>query len=326
MKIEINGPRPEKIKPRERITPLKNLLKGLKTIGLLFAIGTSTAYPVEGSEEPTNQNQTTETENESKQEENILPEDLKSEKLFQGPPEEIFQQAIDFPKDFVEQQGLLIEYQDPKSKMEIERLIQSQVQEIFDTHHQNIKELDKLFRYVQNATPIIFKEAQAQKVPFAIALGMAMHESRCNPSVHDSPKGAAGLFQIKKATAESLGLKVDNKVDERLDPTKNTRAGLIYLKKLYTQYGRWDLAMIAYNEGMGNFNHYLRSIQEKPGYPLLEKVNKQNLQKKDVTYLSLHQNYAEQNKYPLNVEANVRLYLWYIYEKASQEQDILAKK
>ncbi|MFA6296493.1 MAG: transglycosylase SLT domain-containing protein [Patescibacteria group bacterium] len=326
MKIEINGPRPEKIKPREKLSPIKNLLKGLKTIGLLFTMGTIVAYPSEGEEETIIESQTTNDETSESLEENILPEEQKSEKLFQGSEEEIFQQALDFPKDFVEQQGLAAEYQNPKQRQELEKLIQNQVQEIFDTHHQNIKELDKLFEYVQIAAPIIFKEAQEQKVPFAIALGMAMHESRCNPSLHDSLSGAAGLFQIKKTTAESLGLQVSKKEDERLDPIKNTRAALIYLKKLYNQYGRWDLAMLAYNEGMGNLNHYLRSIQEKPGQPLLEKIDKQNLQKKEVTYLSLHQNFSEQNKYPLNVEANVRLYLWYVYEKASSEQDILAQK
>ncbi len=320
MKIEINGPSPKDLEEEPQVDQNKRqFLKGLGLLGLSMALGGTTARLLTKEQEAVAQ---------------VLPkkDDLKKtpEKietnLFQGTPEEILQQAIDFPKEFIEQQGLSIEYQDPASKKDFEALVQIQVQEIYETHHQNIKELDRLFEHVQNAAPIIIKEAEEQGVPIAIALGIAMHESRCNPDAHDSIKGASGLFQIKKATAESLGLKVSAKVDERLDPTKNTRAGLIYLKKLYNQYGRWDLAMLAYNEGMGNLNHYLASIQEKPGQPLLEKVNKLNLQKQEVTYLCLHQSYNEQNKYPLNVEANIRLYLWYVYEKASQQQDVLVKK
>ncbi|MDD3887578.1 MAG: transglycosylase SLT domain-containing protein [Patescibacteria group bacterium] len=318
MRIEINQPRPEINKESRTKSKIKNFFRGFVFLGLALGLNS------ESEEYFDKQEQQTLTQELS--EKNLAEITETQPELFQGSPEQIWQQAIDNPQEFILQQGLSSEYQDFELKKELDLLVQNQVGTIFDTHHQNLKELTKLFRYVDNAAPIIIKEAQEQGIPYGIALGIAMHESKCNPNAHDSIKGASGLFQLKKKTAESLGLKVNRKIDERLDPVKSTRAGLSYLKRQYERFGRWDLALVAYNRGPTKFNHYLASIQEKPGQPLLEKVDIQNLQEEEVTYLCLHQSYSEQNKYPLNVEANIRLYLWYVYEKASREQDLLAKK
>lgn len=318
MRIEINQPRPEVNKESRIKSKIKNFFRGFVFLGLALGLNS------ESEEYFDKQEQQTLTQELSEKDLAKIAEE--QSELFQGSPEQVWQQAIDNPQEFILQQGLISEYENLEAKKEFDSLVQNQVGIIFDIHHQNFKELSRLFRYVDSAAPIIIKEAQEQGVPFGIALGIAMHESKCNPDAHDSIKGASGLFQIKQKTAESLGLKVNKKTDERLDPHKNTRAGLTYLKKQYERFGRWDLALLAYNRGPTIFNHYLASIQEKPGQPLLEKVNKKDLQEKEVTYFCLHQSYAEQNKYPLNVEANIRLYLWYVYEKASQEQDLLAKK
>jgi membrane-bound lytic murein transglycosylase D len=66
-----------------------------------------------------------------------------------------------------------------------------------------------------------------------------------------SPKSASGLWQFMPSTAKNLNLKIDEYVDERQDFVKSTEAASKYLAKLYSQFGKWYLAAIAYNCGSG---------------------------------------------------------------------------
>jgi membrane-bound lytic murein transglycosylase D len=74
-------------------------------------------------------------------------------------------------------------------------------------------------------------------------------ESSFNPRAY-SKVGAAGMWQFMRSTGKRW-LRVDNVVDERLDPYKSTLAAAQFLGTTYSILGSWPLAITAYNHGTG---------------------------------------------------------------------------
>ncbi|MGC1386766.1 MAG: transglycosylase SLT domain-containing protein, partial [Steroidobacteraceae bacterium] len=84
-------------------------------------------------------------------------------------------------------------------------------------------------------------------------------ESSFNPAAY-SKVGAAGLWQFMPSTARRF-MRVDNLVDERLDPYTATEAAADLMLYNYRLLGTWPLAVTAYNHGPGG----LRRAQEQLG-------------------------------------------------------------
>jgi len=73
-----------------------------------------------------------------------------------------------------------------------------------------------------------------------------------------SSKGASGLWQFMPETGKIHGLAITQYVDERRDHIKSTRAAISYLSQLHRQFGKWYLAIIAYNCGDGKLASAIR--------------------------------------------------------------------
>lgn len=97
---------------------------------------------------------------------------------------------------------------------------------------------------------MVIKYAEKYKVPVDLALALVYQESRFNPRAK-SKVGAMGLGQLMPDTAKSLGVK------DPYDPEQNLNGAMKHLGNLIIHYkGNTDLALAAYNAGMGAVQKY----------------------------------------------------------------------
>jgi soluble lytic murein transglycosylase-like protein len=81
-------------------------------------------------------------------------------------------------------------------------------------------------------------------VPVILFDALLTQESRYNPAAI-SPKGASGISQLMPDRARQLGVR------NVWNPIENMRGGAHHLRALLDEFGRFDLALAAYNAGEG---------------------------------------------------------------------------
>lgn len=75
-----------------------------------------------------------------------------------------------------------------------------------------------------------------------------------------SNSNAIGLMQVMLSTAQEMGedLELEEITEEKLcEPEINIRIGTRYFKTLLEKYNNYNLAIIAYNAGMGNLDSWI---------------------------------------------------------------------
>jgi len=96
---------------------------------------------------------------------------------------------------------------------------------------------------------------RAAGVPVEITR-LPMVESCFNMKAY-SKVGAAGVWQFMPGTARNF-MRVNDVVDERLDPLIATRAAATFMRQNYDKLGTWPLAIKAYNHGPGGMARAVR--------------------------------------------------------------------
>ena len=82
---------------------------------------------------------------------------------------------------------------------------------------------------------------------------------------NQSHGGNAGLWQFERATARRNGLRVNAKIDERLDPQKSTTAACRYFSRLQQIFGPEASLLVmvaAYNLGPTRLQARMRTIHD----------------------------------------------------------------
>ena len=105
--------------------------------------------------------------------------------------------------------------------------------------------------------PQIRKSLQAHGVPMELE-SLPHVESSYNPAAY-SRVGAAGLWQFTRSTGR-LFLRVDNVIDERMDPFAASDGAARLLRANYDTLGSWPLAITAYNHGVGGMKRAMSKL------------------------------------------------------------------
>jgi membrane-bound lytic murein transglycosylase D len=97
--------------------------------------------------------------------------------------------------------------------------------------------------------PIIEKIFKEEQLPEDFKY-LALQESSLTPDAV-SVSNAVGFWQFKDYTAQEMGMRVDNQIDERMNIVSSTRGAAKYLKQNNWRFNNWLLALQAYQMGAG---------------------------------------------------------------------------
>ncbi|HEO99626.1 MAG: transglycosylase SLT domain-containing protein [Campylobacterales bacterium] len=118
----------------------------------------------------------------------------------------------------------------------------------------------RLYRIFQNRGEFLLPMVQRQLIEAELSDLLAylpMIESGFDTDI-ESPKQAKGLWQFIPSTAKEYNLTVAYTLDERCDPVTATAAAILHLQRLYRKFGKWYLAVMAYNCGEGRVAEAIR--------------------------------------------------------------------
>lgn len=123
-----------------------------------------------------------------------------------------------------------------------------------------------LFQKAQRWFPYIEPILKQQRIPddFKYLCVIESHLSNASSSA-----GAAGFWQLVPGSARNYGLEVNERVDERYDVEKATRAACAHIRDAYKVFRNWTLAAAAYNRGIGGIQNAMARQKTSNYYELL---------------------------------------------------------
>ncbi len=150
-----------------------------------------------------------------------------------------------FPKWMIEKRLEALNYQTP-----IQLDYNEAVQAYIDVY--TVKRREHLGRILSRSKlyfPLFEEYLDKYNLPLELKY-LAVIESALDPRAK-SKSGAKGLWQFLYHSGTMFGLNVTTYIDERNDPVLATEAACKYLEYLFRSFNDWQLALAAYNGGIG---------------------------------------------------------------------------
>lgn len=165
-------------------------------------------------------------------------------------------------QDAFSQKGLLpdvskkVEFAGITVKLDVDaqKMVQKEVNALLTPENKYL--LDKLER-IQQYFPIIETILEQEDVPEDFKY-LAVVESSLLPDAISS-SNAVGYWQMKPATAQEIGLRVDKDIDERKNIYSSTKAAAIYLKRNNLIYKNWISTLYSYTLGASGVSKLIPS-------------------------------------------------------------------
>lgn len=116
--------------------------------------------------------------------------------------------------------------------------------------------------YPKEYSELVVKYAKVYEIDEELIYALIKAESKFNENAV-SNKGALGLMQLMESTASEVATKLnielrqDNLTEDILVPDTNINLGTKYLADLITKYGNIELAVAAYNAGIGTVDKWI---------------------------------------------------------------------
>ena len=129
----------------------------------------------------------------------------------------------------------------------------------------------KALKRMKSYQPMLDAKSAEHNVPLELLALPIVESGYRNLSAAHNPKSkAAGLWQFIPGTARGFGLRVDQKVDERLDEHKATDAAMRYLAGLKLKFQDWHLALLGYNAGESRVQKGIESTGSRDAFEIIE--------------------------------------------------------
>lgn len=121
---------------------------------------------------------------------------------------------------------------------------------------------------MESYRPLINRKLQEYQMPEELMAVPIIESGYQNRPQSENKTWGAGLWMFIESTARNYGLRVDNIVDERLNPEILTDAAMRYISANYSRFKDYQLAMLGYNIGENKVQEGINKLGNRDAWYL----------------------------------------------------------